>query len=311
MNINIDTNNKHILIDGDLVVKILSNSLTTDLNQTTPNINLGDNFIIYINESSDRVFFTFSNKIIKRNKIVLEVKYDLLIESNFKRVLFAKGNHNYTLSSSDCIFEIDNNGRIVIYINDSSSTFTLAYYSENVESFEFKSLSYVTDATFITENEYMPEFSIACFDDTNFTIPRPIRQGVPIVSTVPAAINENSNTADINFYNLGKGNYNKTIYFRIICNKIMETISPTELSSMKLKIYMPNGLDTVRNSIYNDMYLVSNDSTNNISIYRSSFNFYIQGNYDGVEYVDGYMYTDVYVPLTVQTIMPIEIDFTI
>ena len=45
--------------------------------------------------------------------------------------------------------------------------------------------------------------------------------------------------------------------------------------------------------------------------YVSSFNFYIQGNYDGIDYVDGYMYTDVHVPLTVQTIMSIEIDFSL
>jgi hypothetical protein len=91
----------------------------------------------------------------------------------------------------------------------------------------------------------------------------------------------------------------------------MENISPNDLSEMKLKIYMPNGLDTVKTAIYNYMFLVSNDSTNNYSIYRSSFNFYIQGNYDGIDYVDGYMYTDVHVPLTVQTIMSIEIDFSL
>ena len=34
-------------------------------------------------------------------------------------------------------------------------------------------------------------------------------------------------------------------------------------------------------------------------------------NFDGIDYVDGYMYADVHVPLTVQTIMPIEIDFSL
>jgi hypothetical protein len=226
-------------------------------------------------------------------------------------VLFAKDDYNYLLSSDDCLFEVDNEGVVIVRINDKSSLLKLSYYNHHKKQDSFRTLSYAANATYITENDYVPEFSIATFDDSNFTISRPIRQGVPIISTVPSFVDGNSSAADTSFFNTGKGNYNKTIYFRVICNKIMENISPNDLSEMKLKIYMPNGLDTVKTAIYNDMYLVSNDSTNNYSIYRSSFNFYIQGNYDGIDYVDGYMYTDVHVPLTVQTIMSIEIDFSL
>jgi hypothetical protein len=155
----------------------------------------------------------------------------------------------------------------------------------------------------------MPEFSIASFDDSSFTITRPVRQGIPILSTIPSYITNSSSSADINVYNQGKGPDSKTIHFRIICNKVMENISPGDTSEMKLKVYMPNGLDTVKKAIYEPMLLVSNDTTNNISIYRSSHTFYVQGIFDGIEYVDGFMYVDVQVPLTVQKSIPVEIDF--
>jgi hypothetical protein len=157
----------------------------------------------------------------------------------------------------------------------------------------------------------MPDFSIACFDDSSFTIPRQVRFGKPVISTVPSNITSNSNQDDIDFFNNGKGPNSKTIYFRIICNKILETLSSNDLSELKLKVYMPSGLDTVKSAEYIDMYFVSNDSTNNMSIYKAQYNFYIQGNFNGIDYVDGLMYFDVQVPLTVQSYMPIQFDFSL
>jgi len=245
------------------------------------------------------------------SSFLLNFNYDILVEAKFNSILFAKDDYNYYLTSDDCLFEVDNEGIVIVRLNDKSTSIKLSYYNHHKKQDNFRSLTYQTDATIVNENDYMPEFSIATFDDSSFLISRPIRQGVPIISTVPSFLDNSSTAADLSYFNTGKGNYFKTIYFRIICNKVMETLSPNDLSEMKLKIYMPNGLDTVKTAIYNDMYLVSNDTTNNYSIYRSSFNFYIQGNFDGIDYVDGYMYADVHVPLTVQTIMPIEIDFTV
>lgn len=298
--------------------KSLHVNQTLDINFISKNVkiensivNLDDNFQISIVLDDDNLFFNFNNELNIKNSFTLNFNYDILIESKFNSLLFAKDDYNYYLTSDDCLFEVDNEGFITIRINDKSSSVKLSYYNHHKKQNLFKAFAYETNATLVTENDYMPEFSISTFDDSSFLISRPIRQGVPIISTVPAFVNNSSSTADISFYNTGKGNYYKTIYFRIICNKVMETISPNDLSEMKLKIYMPNGLDTVKTAIYNDMYLVSNDTTNNYSTYRSSFNFYIQGNFDGIDYVDGYMYADVHVPLTVQTIMPIQIDFSI
>ena len=298
--------------------KIIHVNKTLDISFVSKNISfkesiitLDDIFQINLLPQDDTLFFNFDNTNNLKNLFLLNFNYDILVEVKFNSILFAKDDYNYYVTSDDCLFEVDNEGVVIVRINDKSSSIKLSYYNHHKKQDSFKTLSYATDATFITENDYVPEFSIATFDDSNFTISRPIRQGVPIISTVPSFVVGNSSAADVSFFNTGKGNYYKTIYFRIICNKIMENISPNDLSEMQLKIYMPNGLDTVKTAIYNNMYLVSNDSTNNYSIYRSSFNFYIQGNYDGIDYVDGYMYTDVHVPLTVQTIMPVEIDFSL
>jgi len=303
----INEKSKTIQVNKTLDVSFISKNISfEDLK-----IKIDDKFQINLLPEGDSLFFNFDNSNNIKNSFSLNFNYDILIEAKFNSVLFAKDDYNYLLSSDDCLFEVDNEGVVIVRINDKSSLLKLSYYNHHKKQDSFRTLSYAANATYITENDYVPEFSIATFDDSNFTISRPIRQGVPIISTVPSFVDGNSSAADTSFFNTGKGNYNKTIYFRVICNKIMENISPNDLSEMKLKIYMPNGLDTVKTAIYNDMYLVSNDSTNNYSIYRSSFNFYIQGNYDGIDYVDGYMYTDVHVPLTVQTIMSIEIDFSL
>ena len=144
-----------------------------------------------------------------------------LIEAKFNSILFVKDDYNYYLTSDDCLFEVDNDGIIIVRLNDKSSIIKLSYYNHHKKQDSFEAFSYETNATLVTENDYMPEFSIASFDDSSFLISRPIRQGVPIISTVPTFLNNSSTTADIFYFNSGKGNYYKTIYFRIICNKII------------------------------------------------------------------------------------------
>jgi hypothetical protein len=60
----------------------------------------------------------------------------------------------------------------------------------------------------------MPEFSIGSYDDSALSIPRPVRQGNPVISTVPALIDTNSSTDDTEYYNTGSGPISKTIYFK-------------------------------------------------------------------------------------------------
>jgi hypothetical protein len=157
----------------------------------------------------------------------------------------------------------------------------------------------------------MPEFSIGSYDDLAFSTPRPVRQGNPVISTVPALIDTNSLTDDIVYYNTGLGPTSKTIYFKIVCNTVIEsTLSTGDISpKLQLKVYLPNGLDTVKAPVYVDMYFVSADTTNDISVYSASFTFYKQGRFNNIDYVDGFMYFDVHCPLTVQKSIPFQFDF--
>ena len=147
-----------------------------------------------------------------KNSISLYFNYDILIEVKFNSVLFAKDDYNYYLTSDDCLFEVDSEGAVIVRLNDKSTSVKLSYYNHHKKQDELKTFSFETNATLVTENDYMPEFSIATFDDSSFTISRPIRQGVPIISTVPSFVDSNSSASDVSFYNTGKGNYYKTIY---------------------------------------------------------------------------------------------------
>lgn len=266
-------------------------------------INCQDKYSYQIANGS--LSFIFSNSDNLPKTAVLKLNLDSVIELNSNKIVFSIYSDIYSLESDNAIFELDEECFVTIRFSKNVLV-SFSPYSQNI-----KSLSFETNATFIDESTYMPEFSISCFDDSSFLYPRQIRQGVPIISTVPSFIDSNSNAADTQAYENGKGTISKTIYFRIICNKVMETISVGETSLMELKIYIPNGLDTVKPAIYRPMTLVSNDSVNDISIYSANYDFFEQGNFDGIDYVDGYMYCDVQVPLTVQKSIPIEFDFSV
>ena len=56
-------------------------------------------------------------------------------------------------------------------------------------------------------------------------------------------------------------------------------------------------------------FLSQKITSENLSIYRSSFDFIKQGFYNGVEYVDGFMYFDIYIPSTIQDSLGLQFDF--
>ncbi len=306
MNIFNPKNTKTFIIDNLPVnVSSISGKVTSNVNSFSAKIK--NDALLNVLKNDDNISFNIIRLSNQSVKCIFEIEFDDLSKYTKNELVFSKENKFYSLTSNNALFELDDNGRLAVIFSEPNNYLTLREYDNQL----IKSMAFVSGADVVDENTYMPEFSIGTFDDENFVFPRPIRFGVPILSTVPASIGSTSLTSDINYYNTGLGNYTKTIYLRIICNKIMETISSGETSIMQLKVYMPNGLDTVKPPLYLPMYLVSTDSTNNISIYQASHDFYIQGSFDGVDYVDGYMYFDVQVPLTVQKTMPVEFDFSL
>ena len=169
---------------------------------------------------------------------------------------------------------------------------------------EFKALT-ITSNIFVPIGSRGPEFSLGIFDKISpFSHPRPIRFGVPIISTVPAHGESLTNTEQI-YYDKGLGPDSKTMSFRLVCNQELDVDLP-----VKLLIYLPNGLDTVTVPDSIDMTLISSPGDN--SVYSGSYGFYKE---DTTFTVDGFTYFSVYINTIQQISIPLKIqdqsaDFT-
>ena len=169
---------------------------------------------------------------------------------------------------------------------------------------EFKTLT-VASNIFVPIGSRGPEFSLGIFDKISpFSHPRPIRFGVPIISTVPAYGEDLTATEQI-YYNKGLGPDSKTMYFRLVCNQELNADLP-----VKLLIYLPNGLDTVTVPDSIDMTLISSAGQN--SVYSGSYVFHKE---DTTFTVDGFTYFSVYIDTIQQISIPLKIqdqaaDFT-
>ena len=114
-----------------------------------------------------------------------------------------------------------------------------------------------------------------------------------------------------NVYILGKGEVSRTIYFKIVCNSVIEQINVGVVSKCQLKVYLPSGLDTVKAAEYIPMTMRYYNTQKNIAIYSAEYTFYSSGIHNSIEYVDGYMYFDVYAPLSVQRDIPLQFNFVV
>lgn len=261
---------------------------------------------------SDGSFSALIKKDSARNvSLTLKVKFDIVLEAAEDKFMFGLNESNYCIYFEGCLYSLDDLDNLSLIVRTESASIKIKKITEDFTEQNVRAFS-LADPLSIDQTSIMPEFSIATFDDFNFTMPRLIRHGIPVISTVPAMIDDNSSQAEVDYYNQGLGPTSKKIYVRIICNSILESLSYLEESpNLQLKVYLPNGLDTVKSASYQPMYFLSSDATNKISIYYSTFDFYTQGTYNNIDYVDGFMYFDVQAPLTVQKYMPIQFDFSV
>ena len=234
-------------------------------------------------------------------------------------------NNNSILEIDFGSFNFNDNGTVLIKVSNSNSKLKL--YSKEIEKEEVKSLSFEaltspSGLPTISFGAREPEFAIGTFDyfnesgnistteDTMFKFPRLIRNGVPIISTVPSEYDTTDySIADQNNYLSGKGDVSRTIYFKIVCDSVIETISTGVVSKCQLKVYLPSGLDTVASAVYVPMTMRYYSPVKNIAIYSAEYTFHSSGIHDSIEYVDGYMYFDVYAPVSVQRDIPLQFNF--
>lgn len=235
-----------------------------------------------------------------------------------------KINEKYILEIDFGTFNFNDNGTVLIKVSGNNSKLKLSTegQEEEIKSLSFEAFTSPSGLPTIGFGKREPEFAIGTFDyfnesgdidttqDTVFKYPRLIRNGVPIISTVPSEYNTvDFSVADQNNYLSGKGEISRTIYFKIICSSVIETINVGVISKCQLKIYLPNGLDTVKAAVYVPMTMRYYNTIKNIAIYSAEYTFYSSGIHNSIEYVDGYMYFDVYAPVSVQRDIPLQFNF--
>jgi hypothetical protein len=287
----------YLIIQNDSNIRLLLKK------QTVANLNISENFLE----------INFEKVISYVQFISIKFKFDSIVEIHNNYIIFSKGDKDYVIDFLNTKYSFESDDTLLIILdkpNNSLKVSELNFFAKSFNSQNFKALN-ATNPFIIDDTCKMPEFSIGSYDDSALSIPRPVRQGNPVISTVPALINANSSTDDTEYYNTGSGPISKTIYFKIFCNTVIEsTLSAGNISpNLQLKVYLPNGLDTVKAPVYVDMYFVSSDTINDISVYSASYTFYKQGRYNNIDYVDGFMYFDVHCPLTVQKSIPFQFDF--
>lgn len=321
MNIILDKQSQNFLIKNELTefrIDILSknNNFIISENQNIFLLSLKKDTQCLVKFEDDIIDFSFDKKIPYLQFITIKFSYEMLISQNENSLEFGVGDDAFIVVFENIAYSI-NEDTIILALKEATGSFKIYDLASGSFTQDFQQQSFqaytLADPFVIDETSRMPEFSIGTYDDASFSISRPVRQGNPVISTVPALIDTNSSDDDTEYYNSGNGPDSKTVYFKIICNSILEPLlSADDVSeNLQLKVYLPNGLDTVKSAVYEDMIFVSNDTTNNISVYKSSFTFYKQGRYNNIDYVDGFMYFDVHCPLTVQKSIPFQFDFSL
>ena len=318
MNLQLENNKPIINItDGDnnLFFEFTSVDKNYLLSQIDGNIRflLKKQTVANVKSNNNIIEISFEKIISYVQFISIKFKFDSIVEIHNNFIIFSNGDKDYVIDFNNTKYSFESNDVLLLVLDKPDNQIKISeleFFATRFQAQNFTAFN-ATNSFVIDDTCKMPEFSIGSYDDSTFSNPRPVRQGNPVISTVPAILDTNSSTDDIEYYNTGLGPISKTIYFKIICNTILEsTLSSGDLSpNLQLKIYLPNGLDTVKAPVYIDMYFVSADTNNDISVYSASYTFYKQGRYNNIDFVDGFMYFDVHCPLTVQKSIPFQFDF--
>lgn len=265
------------------------------------------NLAIY--EEFDKINIAFSqdNFNVKSIKLKFSNIKDLAFNINYAAI-YLDDNITIKLQAIDCKIANYSDNTLVIICNGPSS---------RIELFEQGTFSSLTAAiapdpdpdpvvsilsetdTFVIAGSRGPEFSLGIFDDYTDNVHyrgRPIRLGVPVISTVPV-YHPNMSEEDLTYFSNGKGPNSRKLFFRVVCNQELPD------ASVKLLIYLPNGEDTVTAPDFIDLVKISEAGQN--SIYHGEYVFYEE---DTIYSVDGFAYFAVYTDIIQQVSLPLQLD---
>jgi len=228
---------------------------------------------------------------------------------NKSSLILKTHNESIYLDSSDCVISNIGNNNVLItmlglnaMLTFSLSKVTTADASSKVMAQSVAIQSVDDGKLLIPASKRIPEFVISLYDDPDYQLIRPARFGVPVVSTVPAFVPDDSWSisvpqAEIDLMNLGVGTESRIVYFKVISD---QTIDASIRSSLRLYIDLPSGTDTVVRQVSIPLEYLDSEDTNDIFIGQYTFH-----REDTVNYVDGFAYLSVKLPLRIQRNLPL------
>lgn len=248
------------------------------------------NVVLYLNKSTNipmvfGVKFRYLTSLTKNNENQLKININgVLIYVDLK----------------DC--QIINNDANSISVSMGGSDATIQFSTQivSVSSLSSVSIQSVDESRMvIPASKRIPEFIISIYDDADKNYPRPLRFGVPVISTVPSLpqSGETLYQEDKDLLELGVGTPARKMFFLIISDQLIDVSLRDNLS---LEIDLPSGTDTVEQTASVKLEYVNTFDTNDV--FSCEYDFHKE---DTVNYVDGFAYLSVKMPLRIQRNLPL------
>lgn len=259
-----------------------------------------DDLNIIVFKHEETIVVQFMNKNASPEGYTMQ--FDDVVNAVNNNTFSVNGENNVFMFSERCtcmtsenhlnIYPSGVNAVITLYVPKDSLS---AMMSSMSERFSASSTVYS-----ISNSGVLPEFSIAVYDDSSRVTPRPIRLGIPVISTVPV-YRTGLSDSELQILELGLGTSKRTMYFKIISNVVIpDTIEPV------LHIYLPSNIGAISEPQIIEMTRqISSDSTR--SVFYASHTFYKE---DTIQYLDGYAYLSVYMPMEISADLPISMAVT-
>lgn len=259
-----------------------------------------DKFMIVAFKHEDSVVVQFINKTPSHEGYHIQFEGNITPTGNNMFLLAGESNSYILAERCTCVVD-ENNLRLyptgthtvlTFYIPD-DATMAMSAFSSSVQAS-------TSDVFTVPAGARLPEFSIGIFDDSSRNTPRPMRLGVPVISTVPV-YRAGLSAAEMQVLEIGKGTDKRAMYFKIISDVVI----PDDVEPV-LNIYLPEGLDTIGLPKPVEMVRqVSADASR--SVFYSSYIFHTE---DTLDFVDGFAYLSVYMPMEIETDLPLALATT-
>jgi hypothetical protein len=256
--------------------------------------NAGDNIALYLSKSSS---MPQSFSLAFENIVSLDVRNH--------QVILHMSNMKIYIDFSDCVVVASDPTTITVSVSNADSKLEFSTQIKSAFAVMNQNVSMQSidgGRMLIPSSRRIPEFIISIYDDSSFVRPRPSRFGVPVISTVPGFIPDSSWSVtvpqeDKDLMELGVGTEKRKMYFKIISD---QTIEGSLRDNLQLEIDMPAGVDTVVETVSLPLTYISSADVNDI--FTGSYDFHKE---DTVNFVDGFAYLSVRLPLKIQRNLPL------